>query len=230
MSDIDGHHLRLLEALIFASSDPVPLSIMADRLPDGADLEALIEALRDHYAERGVNFQKIGKGWAFRTAHDLAQQLTVERKATRKLSRAAVETLSIVAYHQPVTRAEVEEIRGVGLSKGTMDVLFEAGWIRPRGRRRTPGRPVTWGTTEEFLDHFALESLDDLPGQEDLKAAGLLDKRPAVQTLGTRALPFPMSSNDDEEGAGEEDDEDDFSDIEPLDPDDGDQLAEANSD
>ena len=129
---------------------------------------------------------KVNKAWAFRTAPDLGPQLIVEREVTRKLSRAAVETLAIIAYHQPITRAEIEEIRGVGLSKGTMDVLFEAGWIRPRGRRRSPGKPVTWGTSDKFLDQFGLENLDDLPGMEDLKAAGLLDKRPAIQALGAR--------------------------------------------
>ena len=171
------------------------------------------------YSNRGVNVIKAGKGWGFRTAVDLGPQLIVERVVNRKLSRAAVETLAIVAYHQPITRAEIEEIRGVGLSRGTMDILFENGWIRPRGRRRTPGKPVTWGTTESFLDQFAMESLDDLPGMDELKAAGLLDKRPAIQTLGARA-PVP-SDPDLLEEAPEADD----GPIEELDPDDGDQLA-----
>ena len=138
------------------------------------------------YKNRGVNLVKAGKNWAFRTAPDVRAQLVVEKEMTRKLSRAAVETLAIVAYHQPITRAEIEEIRGVSVSRGTLDVLLEAAWIQPRGRRRTPGRPVTWGTTESFLDHFGLEGLDDLPGLDDLKASGLIDKRPAIQTLTTR--------------------------------------------
>ncbi len=217
MSEIDGQHLRLLEALIFASGEPVPEKIMEERLPEGADIAALLQELADHYENRGVNLVKVGKNWAFRTAPELGQQLMVDRVVTRKLSRAAVETLAIIAYHQPVTRAEIEEIRGVGLSKGTMDVLFEAGWIKPRGRRRTPGKPVTWGSTDKFLDQFGLESLNDLPGLDDLKAAGLLDKRPAIQTLGTRSPLGPKADPDTleevpDEGNGE---------AEPLDPDDG---------
>ncbi len=219
MSDIDQLHLRLLEALLFASANPMPEKVMEDRLPDGADIPALLVDLKEHYQDRGVNLVKVNKAWAFRTAPDLGPQLIVEREITRKLSRAAVETLAIVAYHQPITRAEIEEVRGVGLSKGTMDVLFEAGWIRPRGRRRTPGKPVTWGTSEKFLDQFALESLDDLPGIEDLKAAGLLDKRPAIQTLSTRANMAPAMSAEELEDTEEGDD------IlpEPLDPD-GDEM------
>ena len=236
---IDPHHLRLLEALVFASTDPVPETVMSDRLPDDAPIAVLLAQLRQDYAERGVNLIKIGRGWAFRTAEDLGAQLIVERTLTRKLSRAAVETLAVIAYHQPVTRTEIEGIRGVGLSKGTMDVLFEAGWIRPRGRRRTPGKPVPWGTTDSFLGQFGLEALDDLPGVDDLKAAGLLDKRPAVQTLGTHAAAFPVSSDGDEDGEenadgeadGDEDEELDIeadaelSELDPLDPDDSDPLA-----
>ena len=236
---IDPHHLRLLEALVFASTDPVPETVMSDRLPDDAPIAVLLAQLRQDYAERGVNLIKIGRGWAFRTAEDLGAQLIVERTLTRKLSRAAVETLAVIASHQPVTRTEIEGIRGVGLSKGTMDVLFEAGWIRPRGRRRTPGKPVTWGTTDSFLGQFGLEALDDLPGVDDLKAAGLLDKRPAVQTLGTHAAAFPVSSDGDEDGEenadgeadGDEDEELDIeadaelSELDPLDPDDSDPLA-----
>ena len=148
------------------------------------------------YKSRGVNLVKAGKNWAFRTSPDIRVQLVVEKEITRKLSRAAVETLAIVAYHQPITRAEIEEIRGVSVSRGTLDVLLEAAWIRPRGRRRTPGRPVTWGTTESFLDHFGLENLDDLPGLDDLKASGLMDKRPAIQTLTTRSNMAPMNDPD----------------------------------
>ena len=217
MSKIDRQHVRLMEALLFASSTPVPESTINERLPDDADISNLLVHLREHYKERGVNLVKIDKAWAFRTAPDLGSQLIVEREVTRKLSRAAVETLAIVAYHQPITRTEIEELRGVGLSKGTMDVLFEADWIRPKGRRRTPGRPVTWGTSEKFLDQFGLENLDDLPGIEDLKAAGLLDKRPAIQTLGTRgslASAKPAYRGQEDEDGG---------DVlpEPLDPDDG---------
>ena len=179
--------LKVLEALIFASAEPISYKVLQDKMPDDTDLNMLLNELQDHYADRGVNLVRRGKGWVFRTNPSVADALTVERTVTRKLSRAAIETLAICAYHQPITRAEIEEIRGVSLSKGTMDVLFEAGWIRPMGRRRTPGRPVTWGTTEGFLDQFGMESIDDLPGIDELKAAGLIDKRPAIQTLGTRA-------------------------------------------
>ncbi|MCS5599231.1 MAG: SMC-Scp complex subunit ScpB [Rhodospirillales bacterium] len=186
MSELFQYHLRLLEALLFASENPIPEKVMADRLPEGVDIQTLLRKLAAIYKNRGVNLVKAGKNWAFRTAPDVRAQLVVEKEMTRKLSRAAVETLAIVAYHQPITRAEIEEIRGVSVSRGTLDVLLEAAWIRPRGRRRTPGRPVTWGTTESFLDHFGLEDLDDLPGLDDLKASGLIDKRPAIQTLTTR--------------------------------------------
>ncbi len=186
MSELFQYHLRLLEALLFASENPIPEKVIADSLPEGVDIQTLLRKLTAMYKNRGVNLVKAGKNWAFRTAPDVRAQLVVEKEMTRKLSRAAVETLAIVAYHQPITRAEIEEIRGVSVSRGTLDVLLEASWIRPRGRRRTPGRPVTWGTTESFLDHFGLEGLDDLPGLDDLKASGLIDKRPAIQTLTTR--------------------------------------------
>ena len=186
MNELFQHNLRLLEALLFASENPVPEKVIADRLPEGVDIQTLLRKLTAMYKNRGVNLVKAGKNWAFRTAPDVRAQLVVEKEMTRKLSRAAVETLAIVAYHQPITRAEIEEIRGVSVSRGTLDVLLETSWIRPRGRRRTPGRPVTWGTTESFLDHFGLEGLDDLPGLDDLKASGLIDKRPAIQTLTTR--------------------------------------------
>lgn len=169
--------LRILEAMLFASAEPIGEAVLAGRLPDGADVAGLIEELEGLYANRGVHLVRVGKNWAFRTAPDLAPHLRIETEVTRKLSRAAVETLAIIAYQQPITRAEIEEVRGVALSKGTLDILLEAGWIKPRGRRRAPGRPVTWGTTPAFLDHFGLEDLDALPGIEELKAAGLLDRR-----------------------------------------------------
>ncbi|ARJ65392.1 SMC-Scp complex subunit ScpB [Magnetospirillum sp. ME-1] len=184
----DPQHLRIVEALIFASAEPVPEGAMAERLPEGVDIPQLLTELETHYAARGFTLARRGDGWAFRTADDLAESLKVERTQERKLSRAAVETLAIIAYHQPVTRAEIEEIRGVALSKGTIDILFAAGWIRPKGRRRTPGRPLTWATTDGFLDHFGLESLADLPGIKELEAAGLLDARAAAGAYGNRAV------------------------------------------
>lgn len=196
MSDIDPVHMRMLEALLFASTEPITERAIAERLPDGADIPALLVALQSHYADRGVNLLRAGSSWAFRTAPDVAAALTRQTEVARKLSRAAVETLVIVAYHQPITRAEIEEIRGVGLSKGTLDLLFEQGWIRPKGRRRTPGRPVTWGTTDAFLDHFGIESLGDLPGADELKAAGLLDTRPAIQAYRVGDVPGAEASED----------------------------------
>ena len=180
--------LRLLEALLFASADPLDEETLAGRLGRGADVRALLEDLRRHYAARGVNLIRTGAGWSFRTAVDLAPLLRQEEEVSRKLSRAAIETLAIIGYHQPVTRAEIEAIRGVATSKGTLDILMENGWIRPGRRRETPGRPLTWITTDHFLDHFGLETLRDLPGVEDLRAAGLLDSRPVLLGIGGAGL------------------------------------------
>lgn len=184
---MDDQHLRLIEAIVFASQSPVPERVLAGRLPEGTDLGALLDALKSRYQGRGVNLVRAGGAWAFRTAPDIASLLNVETWVLRKLSRAAVETLAIIAYHQPVTRAEIEEIRGVGMSRGILDTLLEAGWINPKGRRRTPGRPSTWGTTDAFLDHFGLDDLGHLPGMGEMKAAGLLDSGPAIEA--TRKQP-----------------------------------------
>jgi segregation and condensation protein B len=170
-----AEELRILEAVLFAADEPLDEKTLAGRLPSGLDLRALLAQLREEYAPRGVNLVHVGGKWAMRTASDLAWLLTREAVVAKKLSRAAIETLAIVAYHQPVTRAEVEEIRGVSTSKGTLDVLLETGWVRLRGRRKAPGRPVTYGTTEAFLSHFGLEALTDLPGLDELKGAGLFD-------------------------------------------------------
>ena len=167
--------LRLLEALLFAAGEPLDEATLARQLPDGVDLKDALARLKAEYATRGVNLVRIGKKWTFRTADDLGWLLTRQTVETRKLSRAAVETLAIVAYHQPVTRAEIEEIRGVATAAGTLDVLLKTGWIRPRGRRKAPGRPITYGTSEAFLSHFGLEAVSDLPGLDELKGAGLLE-------------------------------------------------------
>ena len=201
MSDVDGEvrqrQLRILEALLFASAEPLSLAEMSPYVGEGANLTALIEDLRALYADRGVNLVRRGERWAFRTAEDLGFLLRREEEETRPLSRAALETLAIIAYHQPATRAEIEEVRGVAVGKGTMDILLEAGWVRMRGRRRTPGRPVTYGTTDAFLDHFGLESLSDLPGLDELKGAGLLSSRlpPSMQI----PLPFDGDLREDED-------------------------------
>ena len=166
---------RIMEAVIFASGQPVNAEALAAQLQDGDGVEAGLARLAAHYRHRGIHLVKVAGGWTFRTAPDLAEHLTVHRVVRRRLSRAALETLAIIAYHQPVTRAEVEEIRGVHLGRGTLDLLLEAGWIAPKGRRRTPGRPVTWVTTTAFMEHFGLESLDDLPGVDELEAVGLLE-------------------------------------------------------
>ena len=172
--------LRLLEALLFASPQPLDEGELAQRLGDDADVAALLSELATDYAARGVNLARLAGGWTFRTAPDLAPELRSERVVARKLSRAAVETLAVVAYHQPVTRAEIEAIRGVALARGTLDRLLEAGWVRPRGRRDVPGRPLNWVTTPGFLEHFGLDSLNELPGIEELRTAGLLDLGPVV--------------------------------------------------
>jgi segregation and condensation protein B len=167
--------LRLVEALLFAASEPLDEKTIGKHLRADVDVRSALKRLQVEYAPRGVNLVRIGNRWTFRTANDLAWLLTHEAVEPKKLSRAAIETLAIIAYHQPVTRAEIEEIRGVSTAKGTLDVLLETGWVRPRGRRKAPGRPLTYGTTPEFLDHFGLEALGDLPGLDDLKGSGLFD-------------------------------------------------------
>ena len=184
---IDYDALRLIEAVLFASAQPVDPRELAARLPEGADLAAVLDELQRHYAPRGITLVERGGKWAFRTAPDLADRLRLDTTELRRLSRAAVEVLAIIAYHQPVTRAEIEEIRGVALSKGTLDILFEAGWVRPGRRKQTVGRPLTWITTDGFLDHFGLEGLGDLPDVKELKAAGLLDGSPSAGAYGNRA-------------------------------------------
>ena len=183
-----NEQLRLLEALLFAAPEPLAEAELALRLGADADIPALLRELAETYAERGVNLVALAGGWTFRTAPDLATALKSERDVTRRLSRAAVETLAIIAYHQPVTRAEIETIRGVGLARGTLDRLLEAGWVQPKGRRESPGRPLNWVTTPQFLAHFGLESLRELPGVEELRQSGLLDIGPAVlgEALGAR--------------------------------------------
>jgi segregation and condensation protein B len=204
----DFEHLRLIEALLFASATPLTEAAIAARLPEGVDTRGLLKRLQEFYAGRGVNIVAAGNAWAFRTAPELGAALSLETTSVKKLSRAAVETLAIIAYHQPVSRAEIEEVRGVALSKGTMDILFEAGWIAPKGRKRTPGRPIAWGTTQAFLDHFALGGLDELPGVEELKAAGLLDTRPAMAAYGSRAHDdgtlFDIAEREEDNREGEE--------------------------
>ncbi len=201
----DPQNLRILEALLFAAVGPLDEASMAEILPSECDLKALLVELEAAYAGRGINLVRVANRWSLRTAGDLSYLLRRDVQVVRKLSRAATETLSIIAYHQPVTRAEIEEIRGVATSRGTLDILLEAGWIKPRGRRKTPGRPATWVTTPAFLEHFGLASLDDLPGVSDLRAAGLLDSAPLAGELGLE-LPLMVAADDADDGdeAGED--------------------------
>lgn len=195
--EVARRNLRVLEAVLFASAEPLSPEDLVPYLGEGADVPALLMQLVELYSGRGVNLVQRGDKWAFRTAGDLSFLLRREETESRQLSRAALEILAIIAYHQPATRAEVEEVRGVASGGGTFDVLMQTGWVRMRGRRRTPGRPVTYGTTEAFLDHFGLESLADLPGLDELKGAGLLSSRlpPAFQV----PLPFDGPLRDDED-------------------------------
>lgn len=199
--DIDADEAeRVSEALLFASAEPLTVAQLCERVPGWADsvFKRALAKLVETYEGRGINLVERDGAWAFRTASDVSSYLTAERVQERTLSRAAMETLAIIAYHQPITRAEIENIRGVAVGKGTLDLLVEAGWVQPGRRRETPGRPLTWKTSKEFLDHFNLESLNDLPGIEDLKAAGLLDVRPAIETVPMTAELF----DDEDEEAG----------------------------
>ncbi len=211
--------LRIVEALLFAAPEPLKEAELARHFGQGEDVKALLEELQGLYGGRGVNLVRVAGKWAFRTADDLSFLLERQAVTQRRLSRAALETLAIISYHQPVTRAEIEEIRGVSTSKGTIDVLLETGWIKLRGRRRAPGRPVTYGTTEAFLEHFGFEQIQDLPGLAELKGAGLLDSNlpPGFSMPNPDDAPDLREDEDPLEdeplGAGEEDDDD------PLDPD-----------
>lgn len=175
MEDVD--YRRMIEAFVFAADAPVSERRLKEMLPEEVELQPILDDIQKLYENRGIEFVCVDGAWTFLTAKDLAPQLEQFKQKSVKLSKAAIETLAIIGYHQPITRAEIEEIRGVSISKGTLDILMEADWIKPKGRREVPGRPVTWGTTDLFLQHFGLESIKDLPGVEDLKAAGLLDKR-----------------------------------------------------
>ncbi len=175
--------IRLIEALLFASAEPLSTSDLHERMPQETDVGGALMKLQADYEGRGITLMNMDGKWAFRTATDLGDHLQIERQVQRKLSRAALETLAIIGYHQPVTRAEIENIRGVATHRGTLDALIEAGWVKPGRRRQTPGRPLTWVTTPVFLDQFNLEAVTDLPGLDDLKASGLLDRRPAIEAI-----------------------------------------------
>ncbi len=197
----EDEYRRVVEALLFVAKEPLGHDDLAKYLPEGVDIGVLVQSLVDAYSGNGFNLVPVAGGWVFQTAPDLAYVLREHAEVERKLSRAAVETLAIIAYHQPVTRAEIEQIRGVAVNKGTIDTLFDAGWIQTRGRRRTPGRPVLWGTTKSFLEHFGLNSLNELPGVEELKAAGLLDADivhlgPSPRDAEAGVLPEPIEEDE----------------------------------
>jgi segregation and condensation protein B len=196
---------RVIEAILFASPEPLTLKYLSDRVPLWGEDRVVecLERLVEHYEERGLNLVCRGDAWAFRTAPDMVSYLTVERHIEKKLSRASMETLAIIAYHQPVTRAEIENIRGVAVGKGTLDILIEAGWVQPGRRREVLGRPLTWKTSASFLDHFGLENLKDLPGIDDLKASGLLDRRPSFEIVPDTMEMF--GDNDDDQNDNDND-------------------------
>ena len=207
---MNSEHIRLLEALLFASAAPLSVKDMHERMPEGADVGGALMALKAHYEGRGVNLVEMEGQWAFRTAADLGESLQLDREVQRKLSRAALETMAIVAYHQPVTRAEIENIRGVATHKGTLDALMEAGWVKPGRRRETPGRPLTWLTTPGFLDQFSLESIMDLPGMDDLKASGMLDRRPAIDAIPSASDDLFSAMDDESDDDVADDDEEEY--------------------
>ncbi|MBE8220646.1 MAG: SMC-Scp complex subunit ScpB [Alphaproteobacteria bacterium] len=200
--EITPEDVRITEAVLFAAVEPLDANTIADKLTDGVDVKSVLQAVQEKYEASGFTLHKIGNKWAFRTASDLAHVLEKYVVQRRRLSKAALETMAIIAYHQPVTRAEIEDIRGVSVSKGVLDVLLESEWVKIRGRRRVVGRPITYGTTDGFLDHFGLEALKDLPGIEELKAAGLLDDRLPPGFI----IPDPDPDNDPEEDALDADD------------------------
>ena len=207
--------IRVIEAMLFAAKQPLSLNAMRERLPEGADVGGLLLQLQSYYEGRGIALNNIDGYWAFRTATDLGDSLQLKKEVRRPLSRAAMETLAIVAYHQPVTRAEIENIRGVVTSGGTLDILMEEGWIKPGRRRETLGRPLTWVTTTDFLDQFGLQALTDLPGLDDLKASGLLDRRPAIDAT-TADMFEQMEAEENGLAAAAEGDEEDMATEEEL--------------
>ena len=175
--------IKLLEAILFASGEPVLESDLEEKIKDKKNLSNFLNELKEFYKHRGINLLKTGKKWSFRTSNDLSDDLTIFKVQKRKLSRAALETLSIIAYQQPITRSEIENIRGVQMGRGSIDHLMEIGWIKPSGRKNIPGKPTMWSTTELFIEHFGLNDLSDLPNKEELKASGFLDKRAAIATI-----------------------------------------------
>ena len=196
---MDNRDIKLLEAILFASGGPVEEIDLKDKIKDKTKITAYLNQIKDYYSSRGINLIKTGSKWSFRTSNELMDDLTIFKTQKRKLSRAALETLSIIAYQQPITRSEIENIRGVQMGRGSIDHLMEIGWIKPSGRKSIPGKPTLWSTTDMFIEHFGLSDLNDLPNKDELKASGFLDKRAAIATISDLATNDENIDSDNEE-------------------------------
>ncbi len=193
---MDNRDIKLLEAILFASGEPVDENDLKDKIKDKSNIKIYLNQIKEFYSSRGINLQKTGNKWSFKTSDELIDDLTIFRTQKRKISRAALETLSIIAYQQPITRSEIENIRGVQMGRGSIDHLMEIGWIKPSGRKNIPGKPTLWSTTDLFIEHFGLSDLGDLPNKEELKASGFLDKRAAIATISDIAKSDEITENE----------------------------------
>ncbi len=207
---MESRDIKILEAILFASGEPVDENDLKDKISDKKNISNYLNQIKEFYSLRGINLIKTGKKWSFRTSQELTEDLTLFKTQKRKLSRAALETLAIIAYQQPITRSEIENIRGVQMGRGSIDHLMEIGWIKPSGRKNIPGKPTLWSTTDVFIEHFGLDSLDDLPNKDELKASGFLDKRAAIATISDLAKNDEISNNQLNEDSNEDDNLDDF--------------------
>ena len=207
---MDNKDIKILEAILFASGEPLDENDLKEKIKDKNNISKLLLEIKDFYKNRGINLIKTGNKWSFRTAEDLSDELTIFKTQKRKLSRAALETLSIIAYHQPITRSEIENIRGVQMGRGSIDHLMEIGWIKPSGRRNIPGKPTLWSTTELFIEHFGLNDLLDLPNKDELKASGFLDKRAAIATISDLAQTDDLTDISKDDEINEDENLDDF--------------------
>ena len=208
---MDNKDIKLLEAILFASGEPVDESDLKEKIDDKKNISLYLNQIKDFYNSRGINLIKTGNKWSFRTSEELIDDLTIYKTQKRKLSRAALETLSIIAYQQPITRSEIENIRGVQMGRGSIDHLMEIGWVKPSGRKNIPGKPTLWSTTELFVEHFGLNDLNDLPNKDELKASGFLDKRAAIATISDLAKNDQISDEQIEDNNNEDDNNlDDF--------------------
>ena len=203
--------IKILEAILFASGEPINEDDLLDKISDKKNINIYLEEIKNFYKDRGINLVKTGKKWSFRTSSEISDELTIFKTQKRKLSRAALETLSIIAYQQPITRSEIENIRGVQMGRGSIDHLMEIGWVKPSGRKNIPGKPTLWSTTDLFVEHFGLNSLSDLPNKDELKASGFLDKRAAIATISDLAKSDDLiNENNESESSDEDNNIDDF--------------------